>query len=275
MAFTREELIEALGDGYTTQVVQRLRRLAHIPAELLAQLGRSVLTENWGNKNYVLEKYLAVHLSWCVEQDCYTQNESQMYFTAGHLQTRYGSPLYIAFERNKNIGLQPLYAVYVGTDVSAARVPTPPEIPKAPELPMGAEIILMHEHILESNSDRVPFLNKTPPVSQMCAVSGAIQWSLNRSLQIPYWYFGQMGLLVPLYMQTRDNITLGPDLIAPVQINAKSLLVRTLLLPHMPYANARVSVVRHDLLPPWMLDAWNNKAAEMSDDQIENPEGRQ
>jgi hypothetical protein len=40
----------------------------------------------------------------------------------------------------------------------------------------------------------------------------------------------------------------------------------------MPYANARVSVKRHDQLPAWMLDCWNAGAAKMQKSDIENPE---
>ncbi len=108
----------------------------------------------------------------------------------------------------------------------------------------------------------------------MCAVSGAIQWSLNRALQLPYWYYGRMNYLVPLYMQSRENITLAPDLIAPIQVTADALMVRTVLLPHMPYANARVSVRRHDQLPHWLLDAWNVAANTVTHEQIDNPEPR-
>jgi len=40
----------------------------------------------------------------------------------------------------------------------------------------------------------------------------------------------------------------------------------------MPYANARVSVKRHDQLPHWMLAAWNANAAKITEGQIDNPE---
>jgi hypothetical protein len=123
----------------------------------------------------------------------------------------------------------------------------------------GVEVFYNHYYkFLGTNASRVPFLNDTPPVAQMCAVAGAIQWSLNRGLELPYWYFGKMNYLVPLYLQDRENITVSPDLIAPVQVSTQSLLVRTVLLPHMPYANARVAVTRHDKLPPWLLSSWND-----------------
>jgi hypothetical protein len=272
MPFEKEELLSALGDSYTNEVVARLRRLAHIPHGLLTELARASLSENWGTEDYVLEKYLAVHVAWSIEQGRYTTSNSQLFVTAGHLQTRYGTPLYMVFERNSNTGRQPLYCVHLGSDISAPELPIPPELPKAPELTRGAEIVMLHDHILHDNAGRVPFLGSTPPVSQMCAVSGAVQWSINRGLLLPYWYYGRMNYLVPLYMQSRENITQAPDLIAPIQVNPNTLIVRTVLLPHMPYANARVAVKRHDQLPHWMLAAWNATASSLTVNQLDHPE---
>lgn len=273
MPISQEEMLLALGDSYTNEVVARLRRLAHIPEVQLATLSRTALSEKWGNDDYVLEKYLAVHIAWSIEQGLFTTNHNnQIFVTAGHLQTRYGTPIYLVFERNINLGRQPFYCVHIGSDISAPELPTPPQLPSAPEIVRGSEIVMLHDHILRDNSDRVPFLGQTPPVSQMCAISGAIQWSLNRGLQMPYWYYGRMNYLVPLYMQSRENITQAPDLIAPIQINRETLIVRTVLLPHMPYANARVAVKRHDQLPHWMLDAWNVSATTLTAQQIDNPE---
>src|ERR1700737_1968839 len=86
MSLPKEELLSALGNAFTNQVVDRLRRLAHIPNARLVDLSRAALAENWGNDDYVLEKYLAVHLSWSIERNHYTTNEDQLYVTAGHLQ---------------------------------------------------------------------------------------------------------------------------------------------------------------------------------------------
>ena len=175
MPFLKEELLSMLGNAFTNEVVARLRRLVHLPVIRAADLSRAALSENWANDNYVLEKYLAVHIAWSIEQDRYTTSENQLYVTAGHLQTRYGTPLYIVLERNTNVGGQPLYCVYIGSNISAPSLPVPPEIPAAPEIARGAEIVMLHDHILRENADRVPFLDRTPPVSQMCAVSGAIR----------------------------------------------------------------------------------------------------
>jgi hypothetical protein len=175
-------------------------------------------------------------------------------------------------EKNRHSGREPYTIITAGSNISAPQLPVPPDIPSPPKIPQGVEIVMVHDHILGENADRIPFFSQTPFVSQMCAVSGAIQWSLNRNLQLPYWYFGRMSYLVPLYLQSREDITAAPDLIAPAQINPDSLLVRTVLQPHMPYANARVAVKRHDQLPHWMLSAWENHAAGATAEEIDDPE---
>lgn len=272
MTFDLETLETALGEPYTNKVVARLRSFAHIPHPILGSLANLALAENWGDKNYALEKYLAVQIAWSFEQRKIGIAGNQLYVTAGNLQTRYGTPIYLVFENNSNPSRQLLYCVHVGSDISAPELPIPPEIPAAPDLPRGLEVVMLHDHILKDNEDRVPFLGQTPPVSQMCAVAGAIQWSINRGLQLPYWYYGKMNYLVPLYMQSRENIAQAPDLIAPIQASPDMLLVRTVLLPHMPYANARVSVRRHDQLPNWLLDAWNRHADAATTSEIDDPE---
>lgn len=261
-----------LGDRFTKYVVSRFRRFCYAPQSVIESLAADALAENWGSDFFVMEKYLAVHVAWSIEQKRYTEGEGQFYTTAGHLQTRYGTPLYLVFEPNRNPGRQPWCLVHAGSFISAPTLPVPPDIPTPPRIPPDAEVVLMHDHILGERAERVPFLADTPPVAQMCAVTGAIQWSLNRELQLRYWYFGRMNYLVPIYLQSRENITRAPDLIAPVQVNPDSLLVRTVLEPHKPYANARVAVQRHDQLPPWLLDAWNEAAGDMSSEQIEDPE---
>jgi hypothetical protein len=131
---------------------------------------------------------------------------------------------------------------------------------------------MAHDHILGDNAERVSFLANTPPVAQMCAVSGAIQWSINRKLQMPYWYYGRMQYLIPLYLRNRENIALAPDAVATLQVSRTSILVRTVLPPAAVYANARVAVRRHDQLPPWLLHAWAAVAHVAITDESEEPE---
>lgn len=261
---TREELLEQLGDPYTSRVIERLHKFLYIKDEMLQKLAKEALNEDWGMDCFALKKYLAVQLPWSIEEELFTTGTNQWYVSAGNLQTRYGTPLYLVIEKNGMAGGRPpWYLKAVGSQISAPLLPSPPTIAAGPEIPRGAEIVMMHDHMLGDNADRVLFLKDTPPVAQMCAISGAIQWSLNRGLQLPYWYFGKMQYLVPLYLQSRENITQMPDLIAPIQVNKDNMLVRTVLAPHMPYANARVSVHRHDQLPPWLIDTWKEHSKSM------------
>jgi len=264
--FEQDILLEKLGVSSTNKITERLFNFAYIPPAIIASIANQALPQKWGKDNYVLTKYLAASIIWGVEQNRYTVSDNQFYVTAGHLQTRYGTPIYLVFANNKKTEAeQPYYLVTAGTQISAPQLPIAPEIPSSPEIPKGAEIIMMHDHILEDNAERVN-LASTPRIAQMCAISGAIQWSLNRNLQLPYWYWNRMSYLVPLYLQSREDITAAPDLVAPVQINRDSLLVRTVLQPYMPYANARIAVSRHDQLPHWLLDAWDEHSDQIPEE---------
>jgi hypothetical protein len=260
---SQSDLLSQLGNPATPKTVDRLYRFAYLPNSIIERLAHEALNEEWGRDFFSLKKYLAVHVAWSIEQSQYSFNGEQLVLAAGSLQTRYGTPLYLIFEPNREAGRQPWALVHAGARVSAPQLPLPPEIPERPDIARGAEIVMVHDHILGDNADRVEFLRDTPPVAQMCAVSGAIQWSINRGLIVPYWYYGRMQCLVPLYLQSRENITVAPDLIAPLEVSPNNILVRTVLPPHAPYANARVAVRRHDQLPAWMLDCWHSEAERM------------
>lgn len=98
--FEQQLLLEQLGDAHTNEVVAAFRRFVFIPFAVTDALSRLAMGERWGRNNYVLEKYLAVHVRWSIEQDVYTASDSQWFTTAGHLQTSYGVPLYLEFISN-------------------------------------------------------------------------------------------------------------------------------------------------------------------------------
>jgi hypothetical protein len=83
MPVPKSELLSALGSSSTNEVVARLRRVAHIPDALLTDLSVAALSETWGNGNYALKKYLAVHMacrcgsSYC--QTCHTNRDPALY----------------------------------------------------------------------------------------------------------------------------------------------------------------------------------------------------
>lgn len=273
MLTSEAELHEQIGSSHTRTVIERLHSFVFVPPTVLQSLADSVLGETWGRDLWVLKKYLAVHLFWAIEEGRYTMNDTQLYLSAGWLQTRYGTPVYIVLEKNMR-GPAQWFLRHAGPNISAEQLPVPPTIPSADSINPGVEIVMSHDHILGDNADRVGFLRQTPPVAQMCAVAGAIQWSLNRGLQFPQWYYGKMDYIVPLYLQSRENIAEMPDLVAPIQVNPSSLIVRTVLEPFMCYGNARVAVRRHDQLPPWLLHTWNEHSHAMREDDTQDAEAR-
>lgn len=108
------KLQEDLGNGYTNQVVQRLHNFAFIPRPIIESLAEQALSENWGNNYHALEKYLAVHIAWSIEQSKVTFSEDQFYVSAGNLQTRYGTPLYLVFVANDDPTKSPWKLIKAG-----------------------------------------------------------------------------------------------------------------------------------------------------------------
>jgi hypothetical protein len=246
--------------------VRALREFAFLPDEVIERLKASALDEEWGAQNFVLIKYLAEHIPLSLEQERYTWFEDQLVVTAGSLQTRYSTPLYLVFERNQRPDAQPWFLKAATNRPRSPDLPQPPNLPRWPEIDPGSEIVIAHEHILDDNQNRVNFLENAPPVAQMCAVSGAIQWAIHRELVIPQLYFGTTSFFVPVYLTSREDATSAPDLVAPVQVQPRYLVARTLLLPHMAYARARVAVPRADRLPSWLLHAWADHASSLESD---------
>lgn len=152
-----ETLKQQIGTPYTNQLVERLHRFAYIPTGIISQLAKDALTEEWGNNNFVLLKYLAVHVAWSIEQGKVTFGDAQFYLSAGHLQTRYGTPLYLVFEANDHASI-PWKLVKAGSQINAPALPTPPIIPAPGTWENGAEIVMSHDHMLNDNADRVEFL---------------------------------------------------------------------------------------------------------------------
>jgi len=270
--FSAEATLSSYFEGERLGTVDSLHRLAYVPDDKLARLAGAVLEENWGRNRWVLRRYLAIHVGLAIRQQRYVSHDGRIVLCAGHLQTRYGTPVYLSFDKNFPEYTQPLYLQYVGDKPNVPQLPQPPDLPQWPLIPRGAEIVIAHEHILEQHQDRVAFLAKTPRVAQMCALAGAIQWSLFRDLPIRQLYLGVPSYFVPVYLQSREDITQAPDLIAPVQVQGEKLYVRTALEPYMAYAWARVVATRHDQLPHWLVISWHDRADEEDPGVVEEVE---
>ena len=83
-------------------------------------------------------------------------------------------------------------------------------------------------------------------VAQNAAVALAVEWSLRRGLavrQLRESYF------VPVHLADRDG---APDVVAPIQVQADRLVVRSLVQPRVAYPAARAVVERRGQLPEWV-----------------------
>ncbi|HAM50982.1 MAG TPA: hypothetical protein DCP92_09955, partial [Nitrospiraceae bacterium] len=233
---------------------------------------RAALDEDWGRDSYVLKGYLAFHVRRAIEQDAFCISGESIITTAGMLQTRYGTPLYLIFSPNNRPEINPYYLEFVGDNPRCGDLPQHPQLPDWPMINMGAEIVIAYEHILGDNEARLSYLGNITRVAQMCAISGAVQWSLHRNLHIRQLYLGTPNFFVPLYLQNRENITSSPDLVAPIQVQKNHLIVRTVLEPYMAYPWARIVATRHDQLPSWLLSAWNTQGEKFGEEEVEKIE---
>jgi hypothetical protein len=240
--------------------IECLYNFAYLPEDKIERLAHAALKEQWGRGNKVLKRYLALHVGLAVRQGKFVQQDGGLIFCAGHLQTRYGNPLYLRFEENKQ--LKPAYYLqYVGEALNSwEQLPQPPEYPSWPQISPGAEIILAGEHILNDHSERLGALSEISPIAGVCALTGAIHWALFRDLAVKQLHYGVPSYFVPIYLESRDDITRAPDLIAPLQVQENKLYVRTALEPYMAYPSARIVSTRHDKLPSWLLRAWEENA---------------
>lgn len=256
-----EGLRTAFGTGDWGSV-KALHGFAFIPDDKLQRLRSLVLDEDWGRRLFVLEKYLAVNVQLAVEQGCLVRDGERLVVSAGRLQTRYGAPVYLVFEPNRQPS-PPWYLKFIGDETVVSGVlPSPPDFGKWPDLRLESEVTVAHDHILNDHQERVSFLSGTPTVSQKCAIAGAIQWALHRGLHVRQRYLQHNLYMVPVYLQSWENVSTAPDLVAPLQVQPDRLIVRTLLPPHGSYARARAVAERVDRLPPWLLDGWHRRPAE-------------
>jgi hypothetical protein len=76
---------------------------------------------------------------------------------------------------------------------------------------------------------------------------------------------GGRGYFVPVYLSSRDDLTVAPELVAPIQVQSNRLVVRTLLDPHVAYSPARAVVERWEQIPSWLLDAWDQATDQTTD----------
>ncbi len=251
---TREQLLADFGEEYLS--IQSLFRFSFVPSGRLNLLRELTLEEDWGSNNFVLLKYLAVHVRLSVEQGAYVWNGEQIVMTAGHLVTRTGAPIYIGLVRNQTPQENPWVMNWVGERPSCPDLPEPGKLGVWPELNLAGEIIVACDFVDGDRKARIPQLDEASPILQVSAVAGAVHWALHRGLAVKQIHGGGRGYFLPLYLTDREDICSAPDLVSPIVTQGERLIVRTLLEPQVAYSPARAVVERCEQLPNWLLDAW-------------------
>jgi hypothetical protein len=270
---SREDLLEQFGDEVLS--IHSLFQFCFVPAGRLHLLRESMLEEEWGANQYVLIKYLAVHLRLAVEQQRWIWNGDQMVFTAGRLTNRHGAPLYLGLVPNAVPGQEtPWVLNWVGDRPSTPELPSPAEFGRWPALDLSKELVLALDRSDESRGPRLPALANLPVPLQTAALTGALHWSLHRGLALRQIHSGGQGYFVPLWLQNRDDLEAVPDCVAPLAAAGPRWIARALLEPANAYAPARATVERADQLPAWLLEAWDrscSSAAESTESSEPGP----
>jgi hypothetical protein len=251
----RERLLADFGDEYLS--IQSLFQFCFVPGGRLSLLKELTPEEEWGQNNFVLLKYLAVHVRLSIEQGCYAWNGEQIVLTAGRLTSLKGVPLYIGLVPNSTPDENPWVLNWVGERPSTSELPQPADLGVWPDLDVRKEVVIACDLGADDRRPRLGALAEVPLATQLSALGGAVHWSLHRGLAVRQVHGGGRGYFVPVYMSSREDLTAAPDLVAPIQVQAERLVVRTLLDPHVAYSPARAVVERWEQLPAWLLVAWD------------------
>lgn len=252
---SREDLLADFGEDYLS--INSLFRFSFVPGGRLGLLRELAVAEEWGQKDFVLLRYLAVHLRLAIEQGRYVWNGEQIVLNAGRLTTDTGAPLYVGMVPNQTPDENPWVLNWVGERPSSPDLPEPPDLGTWPALDPGAEVLVACDLEGEDRRSRIPELAGLPLVARICALAGAVSWSLHRNLAVRQIHGGGRGYFVPVYWSSREDVGAAPDLVVPLTTQGERLVIRTLLEPHVAYAPARAVVERSEALPAWLLEAWD------------------
>ena len=252
---SREQLLVDFGEEYLS--IQSLFQFCFVPGGRLNLLKELTPPEEWGQNNFVLLKYLAVHVRLAIEQGRYAWNGDQIVLAAGRLSSTKGMPLYLGLVRNSTPDENPWVLNWVGERPSTAELPEPADLGAWPALDPRGEVVIACDLAADERRTKLGGLADAPFVIQVSAIAGAVHWSLHRRLAVRQIHGGGRGYFVPVYLTSRDDLTVAPELVAPIQVQGERLIVRTLLEPHVAYSPARAVVERREQLPTWLLDAWD------------------
>lgn len=258
---TREALLALFGAGDLS--IQALFRFCFLPAGRLSHLRELAPEEEWGENGFALLRYLAVHLRLAIEQGAYDWNGEQLITTAGRLCTTAGTPIFLGLIPN-SVPEQdnPFVLNWVGERPGCAAWPEPPELGDWPPLDPRAEVLLGFDPADDERGAPTSCLDALAPGVRLFAIIGAVHWALHRGLAVRQAHAGGRGYFVPLFLSQRDDLTRAPDLVAPIATRGRRAIVRALLEPQAAYAPARAVVDRWELLPEWLVEAWQDAVEE-------------
>ena len=223
-------------------------------------------SESWGKDHKILELYLRANFEIAKQQQKVFEDESNGFaiWRAGYLVTPSMDPVWMFYEKNDprysqkwnfvqvKIGEAPI----AGVDVSRYSVTyTPPEFDPTWDIYIDPRNF---SHILADNRDRLSGVLgeevTNNPHRLFRTIYGEIMLERKEAAGvIPQWYMGGYNFLMPLYLTEPDTV----DLTAALTIDEtmKRYQLRTLLLPHYAYANARAIVKSKTQFASWaMLD---------------------
>lgn len=267
---TIPELLAAFGEDELS--IQALFRFCYLPAGRLSFLKELAADEVWGARDFALLKYLAVHIHLSIAQGCFVWNGEQLVTTAGTLTTSNGTPIYVGISPNAQPDGNPWVVNWVGERPSTPDLPAPADLGSWPELDPGGEIVVACDFEHPERRVHLPKLDDTPIVTRMCAVAGAVSWALRRGLAARQIHSGGRGWFVPVYLSSRADLLSTPEFVAPLlpqtSREGTRYLVRSLLSAHSAYAPARAVVERCELLPGWLLGAWEDAAEDSADGEV-------
>lgn len=252
---TREQLLADFGDEYLS--IQSLFQFCFVPGGRLSLMKELTPVEEWGQNNFVLLKYLAVHVRLAIEQGRYAWNNEQIVLSAGRLNSLKGMPLYLGLVPNSTPNENPWVLNWVGERPSTAELPEPADLGTWPDLDVRSEVVIACDLGTDERRNQLGPLTNLPPVAQSAALAGAVHWALHRGLAVRQIHGGGRGYFVPVYLESREDLTAAPELVAPLQVQTNRLVVRTLLNPDVAYSPARAVVERWEQIAPWLLDAWD------------------
>lgn len=253
----------------------------HFP-DWLDHVLQHIKDEPWGHDNKVLELYLRANFEIAKQQHKVYENHEKgvAIWRAGYLVTPSMDPVWMYYEKNDprykqqwkfagvKIGENPLDEVN-SVDHSVAY--NPPEFNPKWDIYIDPRNF---NHILTQNRDRLVTVFGKEAASNahrlFRTIYGEVMLERKEAAGvIPQWYMDGYNFLMPLSLTEANKV----DLTAALTIDEtmKRYQLRTLLLPHYAYANARAVVKSRAQFASWaMLDS--NALNSMTYDEKEDEE---